>query len=229
MNENEEMEIYFKENLPFWSKLSKEKKQMVLQMSRLNSFSNGENIHSGSKKCAGLFLIKTGQVRAYMISETGKEITLYRLFERDVCIFSASCIMKNINFDIFLEAESETEAYLIPTSVYTQLLKDSLEVSEFTNQLLASRFSDVMWIMEQVLFMSFDKRLAIFLLDQAVIEESDVLNMTQDTIAKHLGSAREVVSRMLKYFSEEGCVSVTRGKIIILDEKKLRELIGEKK
>ena len=227
MSENKQMEIYFEEILPFWNKLSEEKKQNLLHVSRLNFFAVGESMHTGAKECAGLFLIKKGQVRAYIISEAGKEITLYRLFERDVCIFSASCMMKNINFDIFLEAEKETEAYLIPTVVYDKLLADSIEVSEFTNQLLASRFSDVMWIMEQVLFMSFDKRLAIFLLEQVAIEGKDTFYMTQDVIAKHLGSAREVVSRMLKYFSEEGYVKIERGKVTVLDHKKLLELAEE--
>ena len=227
MNNKNEMEKYFEETLLFWKHLNKEEKSKLLNESRINSFLTGESIYAGQTNCAGLFLIKTGQVRAYIISETGKEITLYRLFDWDVCIFSASCMMKNINFDIFVEAEKETEAYLIPIGAYNQLLKDSVEVSEFTNQLLASRFSDVMWVMEQVLFMSFDKRLAIFLLEQAAIEENDTFYMTQDTIAKHLGSAREVVSRMLKYFSEEGYVKVARGKITILDQKKLIELANE--
>ncbi len=221
------MRQYYKETLSFYKELSEQQQEMVLGISRESHFAAGETLHAGSDDCSGLFLIKKGQVRVFIISETGKEITLYRLFERDVCIFSASCMMKNINFDIFVEAEKETEAYLIPTPAFKKLSEEVLTVSNFSNQLLAARFSDVMWMMEQVLFMSFDKRLAIFLLEQAAIEESDTFQMTQEMMARHLGSAREVISRMLKYFGEEGLVEVKRGKVTILNREKLEKLAYE--
>lgn len=224
MDEKLTIKQYFEETLPFWKNLKQEQKDKILHTSRISTFSAGESMNTGAGECAGLFLIKKGQVRAYILSDTGKEITLYRLLERDVCIFSASCMMKNITFDIFLEAEKETEAYLIPTGVYEEVSKQSIEASDYTNQILSSRFSDVMWIMEQVLFMSFDKRLALFLLEQSAMENSETFYMTQDVIARHLGSAREVVSRMLKYFSDEGYVKLARGKISIINENKLREL-----
>ncbi|TAH65195.1 MAG: Crp/Fnr family transcriptional regulator [Anaerolineaceae bacterium] len=181
-------------------------------------------MRSGSENCSGLFLIESGQIRAYIVSENGKEITLYRLFDRDVCIFSASCIMKNISFDIFIETEKETTAYLIPTSIFDKLSKESMAVQVFSNELMASRFSEVMWIMEQALFMTLDKRLAIFLLEQSNIEETDNIEITHEKIANHLGSAREVVTRMLKYFQDEGMVLLSRGKINILDRKKLEQI-----
>ncbi len=218
-------EVFFRETLSFWKELTQGQKDSLQQMVIKKQFVAGEAMHSGSENCSGLFLIKSGQVRAYIISETGKEITLYRLFERDVCIFSASCMMKNISFDIFVEVEKATEAYLIPTAVFRKLSQDSLPVQVFTNNLMASRFSDVMWIMEQALFTSLDKRLANFLLEQLVIEGEDTLTITHERIANHLGTAREVVTRMLKYFQNEGIVSLNRGTIDILDEKKLQSLV----
>ena len=218
------MREYYNETLSFYKELSQEQQEMVLSISQESSFKAGQTMHAGSEDCSGLFLIKKGQVRVFIISETGKEITLYRLFERDVCIFSASCMMKNINFDIFVEAEKDTESYIMPTMAFKKLSEEVLAVSNFSNQLLASRFSDVMWVMEQVLFMSFDKRLALFLLEQAAIEESDTFQMTQETMARHLGSAREVISRMLKYFGEEGLVEVKRGKVTILNREKLEKI-----
>jgi CRP/FNR family transcriptional regulator len=186
-------------------------------------FTAGESMASASENCSGLFLLQSGQVRAYITSENGKEITLYRLFERDVCIFSATCMMKNITFDIFIEVEKETIAYLIPTIAFRKLSKDSLAVQAFTNELMASRFSEVMWIMEQALFVSFDKRLASFLLEQMNINESRTLVITHEKIANHMGTAREVVTRMLKYFQSEGLVSLKRGAIEILDQKKMEQ------
>ncbi len=218
-------EEFLYDTLSFWKELTDSQKETLRQVIVKKPFVTGESMHSGSDNCSGLFLIRSGQVRAFIISETGKEITLYRLFERDVCIFSASCMMKNISFDIFVEVEKDTQAYLIPTSVFRKLSQESLSVQVFTNNLMASRFSDVMWIMEQALFTSLDKRLANFLIEQLVIGESTTLEITHEKIANHLGTAREVVTRMLKYFQNEGIVSLNRGTIDILDEKKLNQYV----
>lgn len=220
-----EEEAFLKDTLSFWKDLTDSQKYALQQAIVKKEFAAGEAMHGGSDNCSGLFLILAGQVRAYIISETGKEITLYRLFERDVCIFSASCMMKNISFDIFIEVEKESKVFLIPTPIFRKLSLESLPIQAFTNNLMASRFSDVMWIMEQALFTSFDKRLASFLVEQATIEEGTTLIITHEKIANHLGTAREVVTRMLKYFQNEGLVALNRGTITILDEAKLNRMI----
>jgi CRP/FNR family transcriptional regulator, anaerobic regulatory protein len=218
---------FLNDTLSFWKELIDSQKDILKQAIVKKQFSAGESMHSGSDNCSGLFVILDGQVRAYIISETGKEITLYRLFERDVCIFSASCMMKNISFDIYVEVEKDTDAYLIPTAVFRKLSQESVPIQVFTNNLMASRFSDVMWIMEQALFTSLDKRLASFLQEQAVIDENNTLVITHEKIANHLGTAREVITRMLKYFQNEGIVTLNRGTIVILDDKRLRQLANE--
>ncbi|MDD3172905.1 MAG: Crp/Fnr family transcriptional regulator [Herbinix sp.] len=225
MIEKKEDIDFLQDTLNFWKKINMSQKNMLQQVIVKKHFATGESMYSHSENCSGLFLIRRGQVRAYIISESGKEITLYRLFDRDVCIFSASCIMKNIAFDIYVEVEKDTEAYLIPTSTFNKLSDESVPIQVFTNNLMASRFTEVMWIMEQALFMSFDKRLANFLLEQSSIEGADTLEITHEKIANHLGTAREVVTRMLKYFQNEGIVSISRGSIDILDRKKLEQLI----
>lgn len=216
--------VYLQDTLSFWKDLTDSQKKMLQQTVVKKRFEIGESMRGDSENCAGLFLIHRGQVRAYIISESGKEITLYRLFERDVCIFTASCMLKSITFDVFIEVEKVTEAYLIPTVLFRKLSSETASVQGFTNELMASRFSDVMWIMEQALFSSLDKRLANFLLDQEVIEGKDTLKITHEKIANDLGTAREVVSRMLKYFQNEGMVLVNRGSIKILNQDKLIQL-----
>jgi CRP/FNR family transcriptional regulator len=220
-----EEEAFFKDTLSFWKDLKDTQRYALQNAIVKKEFAAGEMLHDSSDNCSGLFLIRTGQVRAYIVSESGKEITLYRLFDRDVCIFSASCIMKNISFDILIEVEKDTKAYLIPTHAYRVLSEQSLSVQVFTNNLMASRFSDVMWIMEQALFSSFDKRLAGFLLEESVNEESNTLVITHEKIANHLGTAREVVTRMLNYFQNEGMVALNRGTITILDEARLNRIV----
>jgi CRP/FNR family transcriptional regulator, anaerobic regulatory protein len=216
---------FLQDTLSFWKELTLMQKEYLHQNIAKKHFAIGESMHGNSENCSGLFLIRKGQVRAYIISENGKEITLYRLFERDICIFTASCIMKNIAFDIYIEVEKETEAFLIPTPAFRKLSTESLAVQVFTNNLMASRFTEVMWIMEQALFMSFDKRLANFLLEQSVIEDSDTLRITHEKIANHLGTAREVVTRMLKYFQNDGTVALNRGTIEILNRDKLEQVV----
>ena len=215
---------FLKDTLSFWKDLDDLQQRTLEESIVIKNFRDGESMRGSSDQCSGLFLIKSGQVRAYIISESGREITLYRLFERDVCIFSASCIMKNIAFEVYVEVEKDTQAYLIPTLVFQNLSKKVLAIQTFANDLMASRFTDVMWIMEQALFSSFDRRLATFLIEQSNIDESDELVITHEKIANHLGTAREVVTRMLKYFQEEGMVNLSRGKIMIVNRDKLQEL-----
>lgn len=217
--------LFIEDTLPFWKLLTKEQRLWLIENISLRHIPSGSIIHGGTGDCDGLFLVRKGQARAFILSESGKEITLYRLFERDICIFSANCVLKNISFDVMVEAEKQTEAFLIPTHVYKKLLEQSLAVSDYTNQLMSSKFSDVMWLMEQILFMRFDQRLAMFLIEQSNIEDSDRISLTHEAISKHLGSAREVVTRMLKYFAGEGMVELYRGGILIKDRKKLQNLI----
>ncbi len=184
----------------------------------------GTVISAGLIDCTGLLLIKSGQLRAYMFSDEGREITAYRLFEGDICLLSASCIMRSIRFDITIEAEKDTVMWIIPPDVYKKLMEESAPISNYTNELMASRFSEVVWLMEQVMWKSLDKRLASFLIDEAALEGTNSLKITHEIIGNHLGSAREVVTRMLRYFQNEGMVALRRGIVEITDEKKLREL-----
>ncbi|MDO4745955.1 MAG: Crp/Fnr family transcriptional regulator [Bacillota bacterium] len=213
----------FSEYFPSWDKLTETEKAKLSEAAVPKLINEGTVIHNGSEDCTGLFLIKSGQLRAYILSEEGKEITLYRLFEMDMCLFSASCMMNSIQFDITIEAEKDTELWVIPSGVYSSLMQSSAVLANLTNELMSTRFSEVMWLIEQILWKSFDKRLAEFLLDEANIEGSNTLKMTHEKIANHLGTAREVVTRMLRYFQGENLVKITRGTIEIIDEEGLRE------
>ena len=184
----------------------------------------GTLLHSGAKDCVGLLAVASGQLRAFMLSSEGKEITIYRLFERDICLFSASCMMSSIQFDIAIEAEKDSQLWVIPADIFKHFMEESIAVANFTNQLMANRFSEVMWLIEQIMWKSFDQRLAAFLLEESSLEQSSTLNITHDKIAAHLGTAREVVTRMLRYFQSEGMVTLSRGTIRLIDCKKLGEL-----
>jgi CRP/FNR family transcriptional regulator len=214
------LETYF----PVWDKLTPAQRETLQSAAVFRSAPRGTLLHNGSADCVGLFIVRSGQLRAFILSEEGKEITLYRLFERDVCLFSASCMLHSLQFDVSIEAERDTELWVIPTDVYRQLMDTSLAVANYTNQLMASRLSEVMWLVEQILWKSFDKRLAAFLLAESALAGGETLSITHEKIAAHLGTAREVVTRMLRYFQDEGMVRLSRGAVELTDRRRLQAL-----
>ena len=209
---------------PIWNKLTPQQQNAVEGRLLTRRAAVGEIIHNGNLDCAGLMLVKSGQLRAHILSSEGREITIYRLFERDICLLSASCVMNSIQFEVIITAEKDTELYVIPPDLFRRLMDESAPMANFANELMASRFSEVMWLMEQIMWKSMDKRVAGFLLEEAALEETSVLKITHEVIANHLGTHREVVTRMLRYFQTEGMVRLTRGTVELTDEKKLREL-----
>ena len=209
---------------PIWNKLTPPQQQRISESAMYRKVPKGTVIHNGSMDCIGLLLIHSGQLRAYMLSDEGREITLYRLFEMDICLFSASCMMRSIQFEITIEAEKDAEFWVIPPEVYKSIMEESAPVANYTREIMESRFSEVMWLIEQIMWKSFDKRLAAFLLTEASLEDNDIIKMTHETIGKHMGSAREVVTRMLRFFQNEGLVRLTRGTVEIIDRKKLNQL-----
>ncbi len=214
----------FEEYFPVFNKLTPEEKDCLINSVSLKRIKKGTIVHNGNDDCLGLLLIISGQLRAYILSEEGREITIFRLFSRDMCLFSASCMMKNIQFDITVTAEKDTEAWFIPVDIYKSLMENSAVIANYTNDIIGTRFTDVVWLIEQIMWKSFDKRLALFLKEESAIEGTERLEITHEKIASHLGTAREVVTRMLKYFQGEKVVSLSRGIVEITDMKKLSEM-----
>ena len=168
-------------SFPFWDKLTEAQQDYLCRFARPVHYDKGAHVHSPTENCVGILLLRAGQLRAYLLSEDGRDVTLYRLFAGDVCILSASCVLDAV-------------------------------------------YSETMWAMQQILFMSADRRLAIFLTDELAKTGGADLHMTHDQIARYMGSAREVVSRMLKYFAEEGLVKLWRGGLTVLDKPRLQKL-----
>ena len=214
----------FSQYFPIWNKLTPSQQQRLRDVTDLQQIKSGTVIHDGSPECKGMVLVKSGQLRAYLLSDEGREITICRFFEMDICLFSASCVMPNMMFDVFIEAEKDTEIFVIPACLYQNLMDESLPLSTYSRDLITNHFSEVMWLMEQIMWRSFDKRLAGFLVEEARIEETDSLKITHEKIAAHMGTAREGVTRMLRYFQSEGMVKLTRGTVVLTDIKALEKL-----
>ena len=202
----------FSSYFPIWNKLTPTQQQILERNAVLRKVDKGTVIHNGTVECTGLLLVRSGQ------------LSLYRLFDRDICLFSASCMMNSIQFEITIEAQKDTTMWVISADTYQHIMKESAVVANFTNEIMATRFSEVMWLMEQIMWKSFDKRLAGFLLEECSLEGTNILKITHETIASHMGTAREVVTRMLRYFQNEGMVKLTRGTVEITDKIRLEQL-----
>ena len=214
----------FQSCFPIWDKLSEIQQNSILDSLAFRQIKKGTVIHSGSMDCTGLLLVKSGQLRAYILSEEGREVTIYRLFDRDICLFSASCMLRSAQFDVTIEAERDTELWVIPAETYRKIMEESAPAANYTNEIMAARFSEVMWLVEQIMWKSMDKRIAAFLLEEVSIEKTKRLAITHETIARHLGTHREVITRMLRYFQGEGMVRLSRGIVEITAAEKLEAL-----
>ena len=214
----------FQNYFPVWNKLTPEQQKHIASVVEHRSVKKGTFIHDSSADCLGLVMVRSGQLRAYILSEDGREITFGRLFDYDVSLLSASCVLPDLQFNVMIEAEKDTEFWSIPACLFKNLMEESLAVANYARTLLSGNFSELMWLMEQIMWKSLDKRLAAFLLEEVSIEGVQKLKITHEAIANHLGSHREVITRMLRYFQNEGMVHLSRGAIEIVDPDKLEAL-----
>ena len=211
--------------LPFWQLLTEQERDTVQRSATVRRYEKGALIHDGGSECLGLLLVLSGEIRTYLLSDEGREVTLFRLYPGELCVLSASCVISQITFDTQMTAQQETEVLIIPTGLVAALTEQNLSVRCFLYELATQRFSDVMWAMQQILFKGLDRRLAEFLLSEAARTGSDTIRMTHEQLAQHISSAREAVARMLKTFSEEGLVELKRGVITLRDKDGLRQMV----
>lgn len=211
-----------REDLPFWDKLSPAEAEEILRESVYQKFEAGQLLSRTDRNCLGALILLSGQIRVFMTSEEGREVSLLRLYPGELCMLSASCLLDSIQFEYLIDAPQETEAILIPSRVFGQIMKDNPYVELSLAKEINRRYGAVMWSLQQILFMGVDRRLAATLLRLTEKNGSAVITCTHDQIASEIGSAREVVSRMLKYFAEEGIVELGRGRVTVTDPEKLK-------
>jgi len=220
----EKMKNNYLSKLEFWNKLKVQEQEELIKNSVIKEYKKGSIIHSENNECLGMMIITQGQIRTCIVSEEGREITLFKLSENDVCVLSADCVIKQITFDTLMIAETDCKILLINVSYFNQLINQNIYARCYTYELISEKFSNVMWVMKEILFDKFDKRLASFLIKETQKNNNLKIQVTQEQIAKDLNTAREVVSRMLKRFELEKMIEIQRGIVRILDLGKLKEL-----
>lgn len=210
---------------PFWDKLSENEKRILQGQMRRNRYREGQVVSSGGSDCLGLFLIRKGTLRVYLISEDGKEATVFRLHEGDICVLSGSCLLSSLPFDVQIDAETESEICLLPSGSFREIMNANIYVENFIYKMMTESFSDIIAAVQQMLFGSLKQRLVGFLLDESSRNGSPEIRMTQEQIARAIGSAREAVSRVLKQLAGEGSIRLFRGGVQLLDKKQLYQML----
>ncbi len=211
--------------LTFWDKLEERQKNIIQNNAGEKIFSKGDSIYSADEECLGVLLIKSGVLRVFILSLDGREVTLYRLYPGDICILSASCILNSMNFEVHISADEDTKVLVINIAAFGKITKENVYAENFSLRNAMERFSEIMFAIEEVLFSSVERRLANFLLEEADRVGDNKIKITHDQIAKNIGSAREVVTRMLKVFHDQGLIEQARGRIKILNEKGLEKFL----
>lgn len=207
----------FEHAFPFWDELTDRQKKEVADHTVKTVCEKKKRLHFGGGECAGVQIIGSGRVRVFITSAAGGDITLFRLTAGDVSILSAACMMNGMDIELDMEMETECEIYTIPKQVYRHLYEGCSAVKDYTMEMISEKFSDIMWLFNQFVFTNVASRIAGAILEHRALENQDTLKITHETIAKDAGTAREVVTRILKQFQEDGLVKLTRGKITILD------------
>ena len=219
------MKDFLGSNFPKWELLSDDERQRIIEQAVTKTYQKGDVVHRSSDDCRGILLIKKGQLRPYIVSEEGREVTLFRVQSGDVCILTASCLMDAITVDIMIEAIEKTEVVVVPSAILHEIAEKHMELELFLYKHASEKFSDMLWLMQQILFYSADRRVAEFLLREVNESGEKVVCYTHEQIAKLIGSAREVVSRVLKYMEEESAIELQRGKIVINDTELLKKYV----
>ena len=157
--EKEEDKMELRETFPFWDQLSASQQALITQRAVLREVPAGAVLSGAGTDCVGLLVLRSGRLRAYVLSQDGREVTLYRLTAGEICLFSASCVLGTAQMDLTVEAEQDSTVWVIPPDVFRQISHESAAAAGYVNTLMARRFSEVMWLVEQVMWQSMDRRL----------------------------------------------------------------------
>lgn len=215
---------YLKE-LPFYEHLTDAETEFIKNNAVIRKARKGEILYGSGETCLGMSHVLSGRIRVYIVSEEGREITLYTLEPGDNCVMSASCVISQITFDTVIVAEEDSAMLVLNSGAFAKLAESNIYVKEFMYELATERFSQVMWVMQEILFYGFDRRLARFFITEYERTGETEIKMTQEEIARNVNSAREVVARMLKHFVREGLIETMHGRIRLCDINGLKKMM----
>lgn len=217
--------LYSIQQMPFYGLLTDGQKEEVLNHSEIKKFKKGEIISGLLSPCIGPFMILEGEVRAMMDDENFREVTLFRLYKGEMALLSAACVLEYVTFDAKFVVETDSVLLVIQSCTVKKIMAENLAVRCVIFEGLTDRFSSCMHTMHDLLFTRYDRRVASFLVERYVYTGETEFYITQEEIAKMTSSVREVAGRTIRRFAKEGLIKYGRGKITLLDVKKLKEMM----
>lgn len=213
------------EQTDFYKLLSDEEKKLVKENIYYKEYGKHEIVHSCTGVCLGMLFVISGSIRTSIISEEGRELTLFKLGANDTCVFSAACVLHEIRLESSMAAERDTSAIVLDSKTLAKIVSQNIAVKSYCYEIAAKRFSAALFVLQEIILLRFDQRLARYLTDAAKQSNDKVLHITQEAIASDVNSAREVVARMLKQFETDGLVKLGRGSIELIDMDGIRQLL----
>lgn len=212
--------------IAIYDMLSEEEKELVKTNVVIRSYAKDEIIHSCTGDCLGLIYVLSGGIRVGIISKEGRQITLYKLAAGDTCVVSAACVLHEIRLESAITATADSRLLILNSKTLSKLVADNIRVRCYSYEIATKRFSDALFVLQEMILESFDVRLARYLLACLESEGKAELHMTQEEAALEVNSAREVVARMLRQFALDGLVEVKRGLILLKDIEGLKDIAG---
>lgn len=216
---------YAVKQIPFYELLTDKQKKKVFNHSKIKEYGKGEIISGFLNHCIGPFLILAGEVRAIMDDENFREVTLFKLYKGDMALLSAACVLEHVAFDVKFVVEYDSHLLIIESCTIKEIMTENLAVKCNIFEGLIDRFSSCMVNMHDLLFTRYDRRFAAFLVERYIYTGETEFNITQEEIAKKTSSVREVAGRTIRQFAKDGLIEYGRGRIKILDIKKLKNLM----
>lgn len=210
--------------LPFWERLRQSQKDDIYAHTRITRYKKGSNIADAGENC-GIIIVKRGRICAYSVSDEGREIALLCFYSGDVCLLAAHSFVDTSRFNISISAETEADAVIIDQQNFAAVCKSNIHAEGFVRRQIAAHFCAVTGNMQDMLLQSPERRIAAYLCESSDRTGTTRIKATHEQIAKHAGTAREVVTRTLKKMAAEGILSPERGLIVIKDKSKLKNLM----
>jgi CRP/FNR family transcriptional regulator len=184
----------------------------ILADSHCLSHPSGTILLSEGESCESMELVLAGEKRVYKANENGREITLYEVGRGEICLINASCIMSKYPSPVNAVALSLITILHVPASNFRRLMKEYEQIREFFYTAFSQTFADIIYLIQEVVFKKLDERLTDYLIEKS---ENNELHATHQQIAADLGTSREVVSRLLKEFENQGHVTLSRKHIFL--------------
>lgn len=212
------------ESIPVFKNLSTAGKELFKREMVLKNVEKSAQILQKGSLISGAYIVVTGSLRVYSISAAGAEATLYSINSGETCVIALNCLFQNIAYPAWVETESDTDVAVLPGSTYRGLFRTEESIQNLTIQALSTSVFRLMDELEQLHFFKLEQRLASLILSRA--SERGELSMTHQEMAYHLGTAREVISRILNLFTRSGFIETSRGTIRVADSEAVADIIS---